>query len=832
MAFLNHWIIFRHMKLHVSKLNLWLGIFTISIVFLLYGKSIQHKYNIDDNYVVENHELVSLGIKGIPKIFTSRYHTERDQFFGYRPLTIAVYALETSIFGENTSIYHLFNLLYYAILILVLFKVIKKLIPDISKPFIFIALIIFLVHPIHTEVLLSLKNREEILCFLLASLSWLHFIRYVDHKRIISLISSILLLGLAFLTKETAVVFLILIPLSIFYFRGKLVQIDLRSILNFKQSQGWILLFQLLLLSLILHRPSSFNFTISVITVIFSIIGIIGLSYYFNKLHKLKLKITSIPILISTLFFLLSLLLLIFTSPKIALKSLTISMLIIIVYVHLNSYSFNSKQLLNKIQRIPRLYLILGGFVILSGIIISAIYLIPNLILPQENAPVYHWQNPLFTDNSISSKFSIALYSMGYYLKLLFVPSPLRFYYGYAIIPHVQPYNIVVILSLLAHLLLLIISFKTYRSKPLLSFSILIYFIGILPFSNIFFPLTGIVAERLLFIPSLGFSIAITYGLFILFKHNPIQSNRIKHLSGIIISSLIIILPYSVLTIQRVPDWESRESLYQADIPKLEQSAKANNLYGNYLISKVFNGMKQGVPLQKMDKTIHEAIQHFEQTIKIDSTYSNSYHNLGYIYMIIGRDYSTAKQYFTQCLNIDTLIPEAWMNRGVCNFHLEDYQAAKSDLNKSKAFNMEKEMDKIYYYLGQIELIQEDTVSTLKYYDSALYYKPNNIRIIQELQTLNAKQRKYQEAIKYVTRLIELSKTPNDKLWVDKGNYELLSGDTINAVKSWEEAFNIFPGNYNIGLTLSRYYAEKEEFEKSHYFKIKAKENKFLKLSE
>ena len=59
----------------------------IALSFLLYGLSINNGFNIDDDYVYENHELVQKGIKGIPEIFSSRYNTKDKQYFGYTPLT-------------------------------------------------------------------------------------------------------------------------------------------------------------------------------------------------------------------------------------------------------------------------------------------------------------------------------------------------------------------------------------------------------------------------------------------------------------------------------------------------------------------------------------------------------------------------------------------------------------------------------------------------------------------------------------------------------------------------------------------------------------------------
>jgi hypothetical protein len=166
------------MKKPSINIQLWTALWFVLITFVLYGSSINHGYNIDDNYVIEDHEIAQQGIKAIPTIFSSRYHNERDQQFGYRPLTIALYAIEYQIFGENTSIFHLMNLLWYAVLMFVLFLLFRKLFPQVSLWFILIALTIYAVHPLHSEVVLSLKNREEIICLFLSVLSRIQYIKY------------------------------------------------------------------------------------------------------------------------------------------------------------------------------------------------------------------------------------------------------------------------------------------------------------------------------------------------------------------------------------------------------------------------------------------------------------------------------------------------------------------------------------------------------------------------------------------------------------------------------------------------------------------------------
>ncbi|MEA1874776.1 MAG: glycosyltransferase family 39 protein [Bacteroidota bacterium] len=813
------------MKKLIAVKRKWTLLLFIIIAFILYGKTIGHQFNIDDNYVVHNHKLVEKGIKGIPEIFTSRYHNERNQYFGYRPLTVAVFAIETTIFGENPQVHHFINILLYALLIIVLFRLIKTLFPDISPNFILISLLIFIVHPIHTEVVASLKNREEILCFLFAALSWIQMIKFQDHKKWRNLIFSLILLGTAFLAKETAVIFVAIIPLSIFYFKAKPEKTNNQP--NKSIKFPWVISIQFLLLTIIIWRPEFIDKHINGIAlIILSSVSIIALTWGVTKFKQSDKPDMKNPFLLGFI----TLFVAAIASPLFMLSLgkvfITLSLISIIIYTVFHQYPNILTNIKQRTHKIPKTYFYLVGISLTGALIIALLHFIPDMILPKQNAPVFHWQNPLFTDTSFSTKFGIVFYSLGFYLKLLFIPDPLRFYYGYAVIPDVGFTNIIVIFSFLIHIGLIYIMYRGIKKRSILSFAIAMYLIAIIPFSNIFFPLTGIIAERLLFIPSFAFALAITFLLFQITKTDLTSNIKLTKKPTTLILSMILVIPFSILTILRVPDWENRETLYQADIPKLEESAKANNLYANHMIAKVYEGMKRGVPLQKMDEVIQLSIKHYNQTLIVDSTYANPYHNLGYIYMIIGRDYKTAESYFTKCIQADSIIPEAYMNRGVSRYHLGKLQAAKIDLEKSKEFRLESELGKIFYYLGQTHENLLDTAQAKQAYDSAYHYNPEQKGIIEKQVALAKAQNKWDDALFYQEKLTKLANPKNDKVWVDKGNFELMLGDTTAAIRSWEKAFQIAPANYNIGMSLSNFYQEKGNTENANYYKNMALKHK------
>lgn len=206
---------FTDQRSFMRKIALVIFLFTL----VLYGNTLNNKYALDDEYVVYNNPLVQKGIKAIPEIFTSRYAMEGEKAtYGYRPLVKTTFAIEYQLFGERPAVSHFLNLLLYAATGILLFIVLSKLFRDFHRGFSLLVVLLFLVHPLHTEVVASLKNRDELLSFFFALWSMLCAIRYVDKKQIRSLVAMCLLMAMAMLSKPSALTFIALIPLALYYF--------------------------------------------------------------------------------------------------------------------------------------------------------------------------------------------------------------------------------------------------------------------------------------------------------------------------------------------------------------------------------------------------------------------------------------------------------------------------------------------------------------------------------------------------------------------------------------------------------------------------------------
>ncbi len=206
--------------------------FVLTVLF--YGNSVKNKFCLDDEYVtvtnpqvsgemsVPNNKLCVQGFRGIPKIWRSRYVQDGENSFEYRPVTSSMFAIEYGIFGQNPAVNHFMNILLYFFTISLLFIVLMKLLEnDVYKVEVaFLISMLFLIHPMHTEVIDSIKNRDEILALLFSLLAFWFSLQCYQKPSILNVCLIILCLLLGMFSKKTAILFLAIIPLAIGIFRN------------------------------------------------------------------------------------------------------------------------------------------------------------------------------------------------------------------------------------------------------------------------------------------------------------------------------------------------------------------------------------------------------------------------------------------------------------------------------------------------------------------------------------------------------------------------------------------------------------------------------------
>ncbi|KAH7639783.1 transmembrane and tpr repeat-containing protein 1-like [Dermatophagoides farinae] len=170
--------------------------------------------------------------------------------------------------------------------------------------------------------------------------------------------------------------------------------------------------------------------------------------------------------------------------------------------------------------------------------------------------------------------------------------------------------------------------------------SIIMTIIPYLPASNLFITVGFVIAERLLYVPSIGFIFVICYGIRQLRR-------QYNHYGHIIYSITIILMAiFTVKTLQQNHVWTSRETLYKSGIVNVPENAKAHYNYGN---------------LQQDLGNWNDAIYHYQTAIRLWPDHASAHNNLGALYWKISSP-DKAEQHFQQALNINPYHAKAHFN--------------------------------------------------------------------------------------------------------------------------------------------------------------------------
>src|ERR1035437_3623417 len=259
------------------------------------SKDRQPKYALDDDIVMRLNDYVQQGFAGIGKIMTTDSYDSFFKSMGssgelsggrYRPLSILTFAVEQQIFGECygtrmlevrdslsknqmlqmnpnlanklisekaaleakisqaheslAMIRHIVSVLLYILSVVFLLKLLRDYVFKYANlKFInhndlaFLTSIIFLVHPIHTEVVANVKSRDEILSFLFIVLTFIFVFKYDEKKESKTLFLGLLFYFLALLSKEWGITLMALIPMAFFIFRKNSIPESIKNSLPY-----------------------------------------------------------------------------------------------------------------------------------------------------------------------------------------------------------------------------------------------------------------------------------------------------------------------------------------------------------------------------------------------------------------------------------------------------------------------------------------------------------------------------------------------------------------------------------------------------------------------
>jgi len=535
---------------------LW-GVVVAILVFAMYFNSINHDYTLDDIGAINENRYVLEGFSGIPKLMKIEFwHFQNTHLSYYRPLSLITFAIENEFTKNNPQLGHFINVLIFAFSTFLLFLVLSKLFRNTHALFAFAATVLYAAHPLHTEVVANIKGRDELLSFLnIMAMIWFT-LKFIDTKKISSLIASLIFCYLGMLSKETALTGVLLLPVVIFYYT------DL-SILE-------------------------------------------------------CLKKTALPFAVVLIFFM-------------------------------------------------QKKLFLGT---LSGVI-----------------PVDIVNYP-YTQFAV--KIPTTFFLFAFCLKLLIFPHPLRYEYSYNQIPAVGFTDIWAILGILLFFTGLYFTYKQAMKKTVWGFALAVFYITLVPSLAFTILRGGIFAERFLFAPSLGFCIALVYGIALLTKTDfSINKNNLittlKSNLKLVGPVLVIMILYGFKTITRNTAWKDDYTLFSTDIKTGENSAQNQR----HLAKKIIDKAALEKDSTKKAALANEAVNVLKQALKIHPKFGEAYYLTGYVYQIITPNLDTAIYYYQKAIQTAPSFYIPYFNVGIIYQMRGDNEMASFHYNEAVRYNPE-----------------------------------------------------------------------------------------------------------------------------------------------
>jgi Flp pilus assembly protein TadD len=589
-----------------AKMSLKWPLLLIAICsFALYANTLGHDFVLDDYSVILENRLTKQGVSAIPEIFTTSYRygyfTSADEL--YRPLPKAMFATEWALSPGDAFPGHLVNILLYMITGISLFFFLMAL-SDGKLQLSLIITLLFVFHPVHTEVVANIKSRDELLAAFFGILSLNMYVKYLRSERTSEVLLSALFFFLGFLSKESTITLLAVFPC-----------------LSWLQSDD-------------------------------------------NTPFKWK-----------------------------GLIPLTITAMV---------------------------YLLIRAAVLED----------------QDPGSVSVADNLLSAADSVTERFSTAILLLGLYLQKLIVPHPLIFDHSYNHIQISGPGNWKVMISGSIYMGLLLYGARALIRKELLGFGMIFYLITMSIYSNLFITIGSSFAERFLFMPSVGFCIAlgilINKGVSELASKHTVKDQQkrsyfiLTRPGGVVF--IVILILFSIKTISRNPVWKNNMTLYSNDIKLAPNSTRTQYYLGNLLVKPKSWG--SGDSLTK-DSILNDAIKYLNRSIEIYPQFADAhvqkgiayYHkkdlgkalesynkayelnpndpvvnnNIGTVLFESGQ-YGESLEYFLRAVEFNNAYAEAYMNAGSAYGVLQNYEMAINYFNLCLRYD--PGYAQAYYFLG------------------------------------------------------------------------------------------------------------------------------------
>ncbi|HHT9107452.1 MAG TPA: tetratricopeptide repeat protein [Candidatus Wunengus sp. YC63] len=340
------------------------------------------------------------------------------------------------------------------------------------------------------------------------------------------------------------------------------------------------------------------------------------------------------------------------------------------------------------------------------------------------------------------------------YIKLLFFPISFNAEY---IIAHTKtPCAGTFILGMIFLSVIGVITYKFYNHSRRLFFFMLWFFVTLAPMMNIM-PIANIMAERYLYLPSVGFCAILAYILLEIWQQicaftsrKDWKTERLGNsnlyfpasqlpnlskpdsyrLSAIFITclTLLVVIPYSLATIKRNKVWINPFIFWSKTVEDSPNSSRAHNNLGMIYLQK--------------DKT-DLAIREFQASIALESD-PEYHHNLGMAYQKKGMKEEALQEYY-RVLAVNPNSALTHNNMG--NILIDKERFDEGILKFKDAIRLKPSYYDAHYNLGLAYFKKGLLDASIGEFELAIHYEPDHAEAHSCLGTAYANKGQFDKAI-------------------------------------------------------------------------------------
>jgi tetratricopeptide (TPR) repeat protein len=356
-----------------------------------------------------------------------------------------------------------------------------------------------------------------------------------------------------------------------------------------------------------------------------------------------------------------------------------------------------------------------------------------------------------------------------YIVKLIY-PYELSYDYSFNQIPIIGIFSPLALPGFILLITMVFFSIRYFKKDIFITICLAFILLPLFLTGNLFFNIGATMADRFLFIPTIGSSLLITLLIFKLFKTDLSKNFELLKPAYFFVPILIL---FSFKTFSRNADWKSNSTLFAKDVNTVPGSARAHYNYGTSLMNNEYITPDHNAAAQK----------EFEACLSIDPKYMDAIINLGSIH-VARKNYVQAIRTYRQGLLIDPRNNMLNGNIGDAFYRNGQPDSAVVYLEKARKFG--NSIPGLYLILGTIWFEKKEYNKATDAFEKGIKIDNANWNLYINYGNSLAIGGRKEEALKAFERAYELNKDNVQPLYFIALTYRDM-GDTARANKYYNE---------------------------------------------